>query len=67
MDVLSSRSEFLAATDLLIYSIFNASFNTNYVASVWEVLLNIYFIADPRNKARVYQFLFTYSQTIATS
>ena len=34
MDVLLSRSEFLAATDSLIPSIFNAYFTTNYVASV---------------------------------
>ena len=26
--------------------------------------MNIYFIADPHNKASVYQLLFTYSQTI---
>ena len=30
------------------------------LAGVEDVLLNIYFIADPHNKARVSQLLFTY-------
>ena len=51
--------------DSLIPSIFNAQFTKNYVASVWDVFLNIYFIADPHNKAQAYQILFTCSQTIS--
>ena len=50
--------------DALIPCISNAYFTTNYVARNWEVLLNIYFIADPHNKARVCHLLFTYSKTI---
>ena len=51
--------------DFLIPSIFNTYFTKNYVASVWDVFLNIYFIVDPHNKAQVYQILFTCSQTIS--
>ena len=51
--------------DSLIPSIFNAHFTKNYVASVWDVFLNIYFIADPHNEAQAYQILFTCSQTIS--
>ena len=60
-----SRTELLTAADSLIPSIFNAQFTKNYVASVWDVFLNIYFIADPHNKAEAYQILFTCSQTIS--
>ena len=52
MDVLIIQllhTEFLAAR-FFDTSSFNAYFTTNCVASIWEVLLNIYFIADPRNK-----------------
>ena len=45
--------------DSLIPSIFNAHFTKNYVTSVWDLFLNIYFIADPHNKAQIYQILFT--------
>ena len=48
----------------LIPFTFNEYFTTNYVGKVQEVLLNIdYFIADPIR--RVYQLLFTLSQTIS--
>ena len=42
---------------------FNTYFTTNYVPSIWKYLANIYFIADP--VTRVYQILFTSSQTIS--
>ena len=51
-----SRIEFLAVR----------FFYTFYIQCIFYYkLLNTYFIADPRNKARVYQLLFTCSQTMS--
>ena len=50
--------------DSLIPFTFNAYFTTNYIASVWEVILNIYLNVDPGNKGLSNQLLFTCSQTI---
>ena len=50
---------------ILLHSFtFNAYFTTNYIASVWEVILNIYLNVDPGNKGLSNQLLFTSSHTI---
>ena len=50
--------------DSLIPFTFNAYFTTNYIASVWEVILNIYLNVDPGNKGLSNKLLFTCSHTI---
>ena len=50
--------------DSLIPFTFNAYFTTKYIASVWEVILNIYLNVDPGNKGLSNQLLFTCSHTI---
>lgn len=51
MDVLNTAYQ-VSRRQIFSYLLltFSADFTTNYIARIWQVLLNIYFIADPCNK-----------------